>query len=225
MNFYDTYILPHLINLAMQNKAAKVERARFVSLASGRVLEIGIGSGLNIPFYPADIEALYGIDPSRELLRMGRKRAAGAPFPIKLMKLSGERLPLEDESFNTVVTTWTLCTIPDPVQALREMRRILKPEGQVIFIEHGRSPDPRVLAWQNRLNPLWSRLAGGCNLNREIDALIRAVGFEITRLETGYAPGPKPFAYLYRGLARCRGEKRAAQGPKEEPTGAYGVGT
>jgi len=207
MNFYGTYILPHLINLAMQNKAARVERARFVSLASGRVLEIGIGSGLNIPFYPADIEVLYGIDPSRELLRMGRKRATDAAFPVKLMKVFGEDLPLPDESFDTVVTTWTLCTIPDPVQALREMRRILRPEGRVIFVEHGRSPDPRVLAWQNRLNPLWSRLAGGCNLNREIDALIRAVGFEITRLETGYAPGPKPFTYLYRGLARGPGTR------------------
>jgi ubiquinone/menaquinone biosynthesis C-methylase UbiE len=202
MNLYDTYILPYLINLAMQNKAAKVERARFVSLASGRVLEIGIGSGLNIPFYPADIEALYGIDPSRELLRMGRKRAAGAAFPVKLMKVSGERLPLQDESFDTVVTTWTLCTIPDPVQALMEVRRVLKPEGRVIFIEHGGSPDAGVLQWQNRLNPVWSRLAGGCNLNRKIDALIRTVGFEITQLETGYASGPKPFTYLYRGVAR-----------------------
>ena len=202
MNFYDTYILPRLINLAMQNKAARAERARFVPLASGNVLEVGIGSGLNIPFYRPDVQALYGIDPSRELLKMARKRGAAARFPVELLEVSGERLPMEDETFDTVVTTWTLCTIPDPLAALNEIRRVLKPEGRVIFIEHGRSPDAPVLQWQNRLNPLWRRLAGGCNLNREIDALIRAAGLEITRLETGYAPGPKPFAYLYRGLAR-----------------------
>ena len=213
MGLYGTYVLPRLIKLAMQNKAAKAERARFLPLAFGKVLEIGIGSGLNIPFYPPNIEALCGIDPSRGLLQMARKRAAGAPFPVELMEVSGERLPMEDETFDTVVTTWTLCTIPDPVQALREMRRVLKPEGPVIFIEHGRSPDARVLQWQNRLNPLWSRLAGGCNLNRGIDALIRAVGLEITRLETGYAPGPKPFAYLYRGVAQ---RPDTARGPSPE---------
>ncbi len=202
MNFYETYILPRLINLAMQNKAARAERARFVPLASGRVLEIGIGSGLNIPFYSADIDALCGIDPSGTLLKMARKRGAAARFPVELIEVSGERLPMEGETFDTVVTTWTLCTIPDPLKALHEVRRVLKPEGRVIFIEHGRSPDARVLRWQNGLNPLWSRLAGGCNLNRGIDGLIRAVGLEIAQLETGYAPGPKPFTYLYRGLAR-----------------------
>ncbi len=202
MNFYETYILPRLINLAMQNKAARAERARFVPLASGRVLEIGIGSGLNIPFYSADIDALCGIDPSGTLLKMARKRGAAARFPVELIEVSGERLPMEGETFDTVVTTWTLCTIPDPLKALHEVRRVLKPEGRVIFIEHGRSPDARVLRWQNGLNPLWSRLAGGCNLNRGIDGLIRAAGLEITQLETGYAPGLKPFTYLYRGLAR-----------------------
>lgn len=210
MSLYDTYILPYLINLAMQNKVSRRERAKFVPLASGRVLEIGIGSGLNIPFYSRAVEALYGIDPSGTLLKMGRKRWVGAPFPVKLMKVSGEDLPLPEDSFDTVVTTWTLCTIHNPLKALAEVRRVLKPEGRVIFIEHGRSPDARVLRWQNGLNPFWSRLAGGCNLNRAIDGLIRAAGLEITQLETGYTPGPKPFTYLYRGLAR---RLDAARGP------------
>ena len=130
------------------------------------------------------------------------RRAGRAPFPIKFLGCSAEQIPLDDKTVDTVVTTWTLCTIPDPLRALGEMKRVLKPEGQVIFVEHGRSPDARVLAWQNRLNPLWNRIGGGCNLNRKIDDLIRAAGLEITRMETGYTRGPKPLTYLYRGLAR-----------------------
>ena len=203
MNLYDKCLLPRLINLAMQSQVARQERARYVPGATGRVLEIGIGSGLNIPFYRKDVERLCGVDPSAELLKMARKRAAGASFPVELIEQSGESLPAEDHAFDTVVTTWSLCTIPDPVAALKEMKRVLKPEGQLIFIEHGRSPDARVLAWQNRLNPLWTRLGGGCNLNRKIDALILETGFRITEIETGYTGGPKPLTYLYKGVA-CR---------------------
>lgn len=202
MSVYARYVLPRLINLVMQNEAARAERARFLPRASGTVLEIGIGSGLNIPFYPATIRALHGVDPSPELLRMAGRRAAHAPFPVELVELAAEKLTAADGTYDTVVTTWTLCSIPDPGAALAEMRRVLKPDGRLLFIEHGWSPDPGVRAWQDRLDRLWSRLAGGCHLNRKMDALIAGAGFELAELETGYAPGPKPLAYLYRGVAR-----------------------
>ena len=202
MGMYKTYVLPRLINLAMQNKAAAAERAKFVPLASGKVLEVGIGSGLNIPFYSRHVETLYGLDPSRELWEMARKRADRTPFPIEHIGLSGENIPMQDKTFDTVVITWTLCSIIDPVQALVEMRRVLKQEGLLIFVEHGRSPDSRVQTWQNRLNPMWRRIGGGCNLNRSIDSLISKAGFRITQIETGYIKGAKPFSFLYKGLAR-----------------------
>lgn len=202
MSLYAKYILPRLINLFMRNKVAMAERRKLVPLASGTVLEVGVGSGINIPLYERDVEALLAVDPSLEIWRLARGRAGRAPFPIKFLGCSAEQIPLDDKTVDTVVTTWTLCTIPDPLRALGEMKRVLKPEGQVIFVEHGRSPDARVLAWQNRLNPLWNRIGGGCNLNRKIDDLIRAAGLEITRMETGYTRGPKPLTYLYRGLAR-----------------------
>jgi ubiquinone/menaquinone biosynthesis C-methylase UbiE len=198
---YRTYVLPRLIDLAMRSQRLAPERARFVSLASGTVLEVGIGSGLNLPFYTADVNALVGLDPSRELWELGRGRVDRAPFPVEFVQSSGETIPYPDATFDTVVSTWTLCSIPDVAGALREMRRVLKPDGRLIFVEHGRSPDRRVVAWQDRLTPLWKRLGGGCHLNRPIDALIRDAGFRITTLEAGYGEGPRPFAFLFRGLA------------------------
>lgn len=203
MKIYDRYILPRLINLSMQNKAVKAERVRFLPMASGKVLEVGIGSGLNIPIYSRSVEKLCGLDPSLELWKMAGSRAAGAPFPIEFIEGSAEKIPAENKTFDTVVTTWTLCTITNPTVALREMKRVLKPGGLLLFIEHGRSPDARVLAWQDRLNPLWNRLGGGCNLNRKIDELIREAGWRITQIETGYIKGPKPFTFLYKGRAQC----------------------
>jgi len=202
VSLYAKYILPRLINLAMRNKVAMAERRKFVPLASGTVLEVGVGSGINIPLYGRDLETLLAVDPSLEIWRLALRRKSRAPFPVEFLACSAESIPLADETVDTVVTTWTLCTIPDPLRALREMQRVLKPEGQVIFVEHGRSPDARVLAWQNRLNPLWNRIGGGCNLNRKIDDLILEAGLRITRMETGYVRGPKPLTYLYRGLAR-----------------------
>lgn len=201
MKIYDRYILPQLINLSMQNKAAMEERARFVPLASGTVLEVGVGSGLNIPFYGRNVAKLYSLDPSLELWKMARRRADQAPFAVEFIRSSGETIPMEHETFDTVVTTWTLCTVPDAVKALKEMKRVLRPEGRLIFVEHGRSPDSGVLAWQNRLNPLWKWIGGGCNLNRKIDDLIVEAGFRITQIEKGYIRGPKPFVYLYKGVA------------------------
>jgi len=203
VSLYAKYILPRLINLAMQTKVAMAERRKFVPLASGTVLEVGIGSGLNIPLYGRDVETLLAVDPSLEIWRLALRRVSRAPFPVEFLACSAENIPLADETVDTVVTTWTLCTIHDPVAALSEMKRVLKPEGQVIFVEHGRAPDARVLAWQNRLNPLWNRIGGGCNLNRKIDDLILEAGLRITWMETGYVRGPKPLTYLYRGLARA----------------------
>ncbi len=202
MNFYEKFVLPRLINLAMQNTVTTAERARFAPLASGTVLEVGAGSGLNIPFYAREVRQLYALDPSLELWRLALKRVARASFPVEFIQSSAESIPFDDETIDTVVTTWTLCTIPDPLKALTEMKRVLKPPGRLLFIEHGRSPDSRVVAWQDRLTPLWRRIAGGCHLNRRIDELILTAGFGIDLLETGYTQGPKPLVYLYRGLAR-----------------------
>jgi ubiquinone/menaquinone biosynthesis C-methylase UbiE len=208
MNIYEKYVLPRLIHLAMRNKAARAERARFVPLASGTVLEIGVGSGLNVPFYGSKVRTLWALDPSRELWKIARRRVARASFPIELLPSLAERIPLGDMTVDSVVTTWTLCSIPNPAQALTEMRRVLKPEGQLIFVEHGRSPDPGVRVWQDRLNPLWRRVAGGCNLNRQIEDLIVAAGFHVRQIERAYNRGPKAFSYLYKGVARPLGVNR-----------------
>lgn len=202
MNTYEKYVLPRLIDLVMRNKANMAERERFIPLAYGTVLEVGIGSGLNLPVYGPKVEKLYALDPSLELWKLARKRVKGASFPVEFLAASAESILMEDMTVDTAVTTWTLCTIPDPTKALKEMKRVLKPQGHLIFVEHGRAPDARVLAWQNRLNPAWKRVAGGCNLNRKIDDLIRAADFRLRQIETAYGSGPKPLAYLYKGVAQ-----------------------
>lgn len=202
MRIYEKYVLPKLVHLAMRQRRATAERRKFIPLASGTVLEIGIGSGLNLPFYGPTVRKLYALDPSRELWKMARRRVRKAPFPVEFLASSAERIPLADMTVDTVVTTWTLCTIPDPIRALTEMQRVLKPEGRLIFVEHGRSPDPGVLAWQDRLTPLWKRIGGGCHLNRPIDDLMVGAGLHVIQIERGYSRGPKPMTYLYKGLAQ-----------------------
>ena len=202
MNVYERYLLPRLIHWGMQSKVATAERRRVIPLASGTVLEVGVGSGLNLPFYGPHVRKLYALDPSRVLWKMGNKGVREVHFPVEFVAASAERIPLEDSSVDTVVSTWTLCTIPHPSLALSEMLRVLKPKGQLIFVEHGRSPDPDVEAWQNQLTPVWKRVAGGCHLNRRIDALIADAGFDITRIERGYSRGPKLMTYFYKGLAQ-----------------------
>ena len=202
MSLYARYLLPRLINLAMRSAATTAERARFIPVAAGVVLEIGAGSALNVPFYGVAVERLYALDPSLELWRLGHHRVRDARFPIEFLQSSAESVPLGDHTVDTVVSTWTLCTIPDPAAALQEMRRVLRPQGTLVFIEHGWSPDARVRVWQERLNPVWKRVAGGCSLYRQIERLIAGSGFQISQLERGYGDGPKPFAYLYKGLAR-----------------------
>lgn len=202
LNLYDRWILPRLLDLVMRNKEATRFRARLVPQARGAVLEVGIGSGLNLPYYGEQVERLVAVDPSEELLRMARRRARGAAIPIEFIARTGEALPLADASIDTAVFTFTLCTIADPLKALREARRVLKPSGELLFSEHGFAPDPSVRRWQRRLNPLWRRVAGGCNLDRKIDELIGAAGFRLAGLETEYAKGPRPWSYVYIGRAR-----------------------
>jgi ubiquinone/menaquinone biosynthesis C-methylase UbiE len=201
MGFYARYILPHIIDLAMRNKETTHLREAWIPRALGDVLEIGIGSGLNLPFYSPQVQHIYGLDPSPELQRMARKRAAGRVDVEFLPQSAEETLPLADASIDTIVMTWTLCSIPNPEKALQQMRRVLRPDGQLVFIEHGGSPDARVLAWQDRLTPLWKRISGGCHLNRKVDELITTVGFQITELKTFYLPGPCPMTYTYQGFA------------------------
>lgn len=202
MGFYDRHILPHVINLACGVKPIRYQRQKVVPQSEGRVLEVGIGSGLNLPFYdPTRVEKLWGLEPAPEIRRMAEKAAAGSPFPVEFIDLPGETIPLEDNSVDTVVITYTLCTITDAVRALGEMRRVLKPGGQLLFAEHGRAPDASVRRWQDRLTPVWKHIGGGCHLNRDIPKLLEQGGFAIGRLETMYLPGPRPMTFNYWGAA------------------------
>ena len=203
VGFYDNRILPHVIALAMRQERFLPYRRRLIGMARGRVLEIGVGSGPNLPLYEGSVHVL-GLEPSPRLLSMARTAQRAAGHPVDLIGGSAEALPLDDESIDTVVTTWTLCSIPDAATALREMRRVLKPAGQLLFVEHGQSPDEKVRRWQDRLTPVWKHLAGGCHLNRPIARLVADAGFGIERMETGYMDGPRPMTYMYEGVARPR---------------------
>lgn len=203
MGFYSKHILPHLLDLAMRNKEQTRLRAQWIPHARGEVLEVGIGSGLNLPFYSREVQRLRGVDPSLELQRMARKRAAGAPFAVEFLLQSAEDpLPISTGSMDTVVLTWTLCSIPNTSRALMEIRRVLRPDGNLLFLEHGRAPDPGVALWQDRITPIWKHIAGGCTLNQKMDELIAAAGFHITELSTGYMLGPRPMTYMYQGFAQ-----------------------
>jgi ubiquinone/menaquinone biosynthesis C-methylase UbiE len=204
MSFYQERMLPSLIDLAMRQRRLTPYRNRVIAAATGRVLEIGIGSGLNLPFYNRAITQVLGLDPSRKLLEMTRRAARRSSVPLETVEGSAENIPLDDRSIDTVVTTWTLCSVPDARHGLAEMRRVLKPDGQLLFVEHGRAPEPRVQWWQDHLTPAWKRLSGGCHLNRPINELIQNAGFRIERLDTGYMSGPKPMTFMYEGSARPR---------------------
>ncbi|MDM9650900.1 class I SAM-dependent methyltransferase [Pseudomonas wenzhouensis] len=202
MRVYDRYILPHLIDFACGMGAVMKARSQLVPLAQGRVLEIGIGSGLNLGFYdPQRVEVVVGVDPSAAMQRLARERAARCQVPVEMIALELGQIQAADASFDDIVCTFTLCTIPDAIAALREMRRVLKPGGRLLFCEHGLAPDLPVVRWQKRLTPLWKPLAGGCHLDRDIPALIGAGGFHIRELSTGYLKGPRPMTHVYRGWA------------------------
>jgi ubiquinone/menaquinone biosynthesis C-methylase UbiE len=201
MNIYDRWILPPILDLAMRTSRLQKYRRETLAEAHGRVLEVGVGSGLNFPYYTKQIEIVYGIDPSAKLLAMARRRADAAGVRAEFVQASAVAIPFADRTVDTVVMTWTLCSIPDPLAALREMRRVLRPNGKLLFVEHGLSPEPGVERWQHRLTPVWRQVAGGCHLDRKMDDLVRTAGFDLHDLRTEYAGGPRPMTYMYVGSA------------------------
>lgn len=202
MGFYEQQILPRLLDVGMSGAPFRRERAKCLEGVQGKVLEVGFGSGHNLPFYPPGVEKVVGVDPSGQSAKLGKRRIEQAPFPVEFVALPGERIDAPDASFDSVVTTFSLCTIPDPGAALAQMRRVLRPGGQLYFLEHGRADDEGVRRWQDRLNGIQGALFGGCNLNRPIDRLVSEAGFQLDRIERYYGPGPRPLTYLYRGVAR-----------------------
>lgn len=202
MSFYSRHILPRCLDKACGIGPIEKQRAKIVPLAKGQVVEIGIGSGLNLPHYdPSRISGVIGVDPDDHIWERSTERRAAVDFPIERIGLSGEAIPLDDKSADTIVVTYSLCTIPDPVAALREMRRILRPDGDILFCEHGKSVDPKTARWQGRIDPVWKKLAGGCHSGRDIPALFAQAGLTIHDLSEGYIPGPKVLSYNYWGRA------------------------
>ncbi|MGD8605828.1 MAG: class I SAM-dependent methyltransferase [Myxococcales bacterium] len=204
MTFYEQYVMPRFIDLACGTETAQQQRKRVVGLAEGRVLEMGFGSGFNLPLYdPRRVEKVIGVEPHDVMWSRSAKRRSQASVPVERIASSGEQLALDDGAVDTALVTYTICTIPDAVSALREMRRVLQPDGQLLFVEHREAPDPGVRKWQRRIDPLWTRISGGCHSGRPIIDYIRAAGWDIDWLESGYIPGPKPISYEYWGAARA----------------------
>ncbi len=203
MSLYENYVLPHFINCACGTRPVMRQREKVVPAARGTVLEIGIGTGLNLSYYdPERVDRIIGLDPSERAWKLASKRIAGLTIPLDFIGLPGEEIPLEDGSVDTIVITFSLCTIPDPVRALEGMRRVLRRDGELLFCEHGLAPDEEVTRWQNRLNGFWGTIAGGCHLNRDIPDLLRAGGFDVHTLHSRYLPGTPRFAgFNYWGSA------------------------
>jgi len=201
MGLYRRYVLPKLINSACAMPPMMALRERYVPLARGDVLEIGIGSGLNLKFYGEAVASVTGLDPAAELTAMAKRRAETLGIDVQLLQVSGEAIPADAASFDTVVCTWTLCSIPDARRALEEMRRVVKPDGRLIFVEHGRAPEPGVARVQRGIEPLWKLIGGGCHLTRAPLELLEATGFRVERAQQGYEEGPRFAAYMYHGVA------------------------
>jgi len=202
MGFYSDVVLPRLCDLGMRRRQLRPYRQRAVASAEGRVLEIGVGSGLNLPFYPGAAREIVGLEPSPGMTAMARGNARRAGRSVTFVEGSAEAIPLESESIDTVVTTWTLCSVPRAEVALGEMRRVLRPTGRLLFVEHGLAPDRSVRRWQDRLTPAWRRFNGNCHLNRPIQRLVEEAGFRLERVATGYMRGPRPLSFIYEGAAR-----------------------
>ncbi len=203
MSLYEEYVLPHVINIACGSKPILKQREKVVPHAEGRILEVGMGSGINIPYYNTDkVEKVWGLEPSEGMRKKAKPAVDAAPFDIEWLGLPGEEIPLDDNSVDTVVLTFTLCTIPDTLTAVKQMRRVLKPGGKLLFSEHGKAPDEAVFKWQNRLNGAWGKMAGGCNINRDIPHLLEQGGFEVKDIESMYLPStPKIAGFTYWGYA------------------------
>ena len=200
MNFYQKYIVPRITNFLCGHKTFTRQRQKVVPLAKGRVLEIGFGTGLNLGFYdPEKVDHVWGLDPSAAMWQMANP--AAVPFDVEFIQASAARIPLDSGSADTILVTYTLCSVPNAIEALKDMRRVLKPGGEFIFCEHGAAPDANVRKWQDRLNPVWSKLAGGCNLNLSIPTLVEQGGFKIQAMDTKFLPIWKPAAFNYWGTA------------------------
>ncbi|MBD1401078.1 class I SAM-dependent methyltransferase [Pelovirga terrestris] len=205
MGFYSRFILPKAVHCACNMGQVRRQREKVIPHARGRVLEIGIGTGLNLPYYDTTrVSKVWGLDPEPAMIRMARRVAGSVPFEVDFIGLSGAEIPLEDDSVDTVVVTYTLCSIADILPALLQMRRVLRPGGELLFCEHGEAPDASVRRWQERINPLWKRIGGGCHLNRAIPAEIEAGGFRITNLDSMYISGWRPVSYNFWGVAVSR---------------------
>ncbi|MDC1100507.1 class I SAM-dependent methyltransferase [Gammaproteobacteria bacterium] len=204
MSLYDKYILPKVLNCTCGSKPISYQRKKVVPLAKGKILDIGIGSGLNIPFYDlSKIDKIYGLDPSSELIKIAKKMAVKKNISIEFLLCGAEDIPLPNNSIDTVLITYSMCTIPEVLKANYEMLRVLKPDGRLIFCEHGLAPDKSVAKWQKRINPVWGKIAGGCNLDRDIPNLISSSGFKILSIEEMYLPSTPKFAgYNYWGIAQ-----------------------
>ena len=202
MSWYEERILPHMINFACSASPNQKQRQKIVPEAEGEILEIGFGSGLNVPYYDrTKVRKIWALEPSAGMRRKAQPAVDETDMDIEFIDLPGEQIPLDDNSIDTILMTYTLCTIPDTKAALEGMRRVLRPGGLLLFCEHGRAPDKNVRRWQKRLNPAWSRIAGGCNMNRDIPALINEGGFAIKVDERMYIPGAKVLCYNYWGSA------------------------
>ncbi|MEE9153203.1 MAG: class I SAM-dependent methyltransferase [candidate division NC10 bacterium] len=201
MGIYRDQILPRGINWVLGRQECLGLRRTVTPGLRGKVLEIGFGSGLNLPYYPSDVDRICAVDPATLGRKLAARRIEACPIPVEFFDLNGDQLPLETDSVDAILSTWTLCTIPEVTNALRELRRVLKPAGRFHFLEHGLSPNANVAKWQRRLNPLQRRIGGGCQLDLKIDQLIRSVGFEIEALDNFYMKGPRFGSYMYRGVA------------------------
>ena len=201
MSLYQDQVLPRLIDVALGGRDFARIRARVAAGLSGEVLEVGFGSGLNVPHYPSTVRRVQAVDPATTGRKLAARRVAASPVPVEYVGMDGHCLPVDTASIDHALVTWTLCTIPDVDRALTEIHRVLRPDGELHFVEHGRSPAPAVSRWQDRLTPLQRRLFGGCHLNRPIDDLVARTGFEIAAMENYYLRGPKAVAYMFEGVA------------------------
>ncbi len=205
MGFYAAHIFPLLMDWVMGGEKFQEQRGEALSGLTGNILEIGFGTGLNLPHYPAGVSRVTALEPARLLRHTVSRRIAASPIPVKFVRGSGEALPFADGRFDCVVSTWTLCTIPDVAAALREVRRVLKAGGRYVFLEHGRSDTPTVARWQDRLNPLQMKIGVGCNMNRPIARLVADAGLAVSRLDRFQMPGvPRLLGEMYRGIAEPR---------------------